>query len=266
MATCPVCGASSDLIEHAVGGGGGSWVQQASATFGSSAMSSLPDSGATRQALEGAGASEWEWRRPVRAAQTSDVIVVGMWAAGTFLVLLIAGALLALLSGQWAWLLRGVGLGLVGMVGLWIVLLWDSQRQLWQVDRIKRGVPAAERSKVVTEKVEVTLSDPHREPGDPVLQVFELPISREKLESVARAVLKGGARFSRPCLCDERGILSQAEYHAFARVLGARGHLHQVGSSNKRVLSRGGLALLESVLAVVVCCCLLTGTANRLIG
>jgi len=185
-----------------------------------------------------AGAN-WERRSAARPGDLRGDLVLPL---GQSLVTGLVGGLVGGILGGWTW----AAVAAVAAFGLaWLVLLAQTRQGLSTVEWVTGQDPAEDHiinPGAPARSVRIELAE--QRPGGGRLRFLDLPITEARLSDVARAVLEGGANFSRPGLA---GVLSQNEYHKLAKAMLAAGLLVDVGG-NRRELSAAGRALLRRVL------------------
>jgi hypothetical protein len=167
------------------------------------------------------GAS-YEKKQPARS---SDVRETAAYSAGSALVLAIAGFVFAVLAQDARVFIVFLILGVIAFVVLWFVLMWESRRLLWVVERITgrdldgdghQGQPKT--NVTVSKTVRIALDD-----GKQVLY-RESGLEDYEVERVAYAILDDDAPFSRRALCVEHNCFP-AEIYGRVRALWIRAGL-----------------------------------------
>ena len=190
----------------------------------------------------------WERRQPARRAEFGGDVLVPLTQG--LITGVAAGAVGGLLSGSWT---GAVVAGVCVFCITWVTLLIQTRAGLWIIERVTGQ--DLDHDGVVGEPPQ---NETHRSHSPPTVRVelsqddenghrlrwVELPVSDEKLQSVAREVLQNGASFSRPGLT---GTLSQNEFHRLAGAMVKAGLLFDL-PGNRRELSGAGRALLRETL------------------
>jgi hypothetical protein len=91
--------------------------------------------------------------------------------------------------------------------------------------------------------VTVTVQD--RRGKSMVIKYLEPPLSEEKLEAVAVAVLVQGESFSRPGLCERAGVLTQTEYNTLAAWMEEKELVVKLPNNQRELTDIGRNMLLE---------------------
>ena len=193
MTKCPICGADTQRIEHAQGGGGfvasGPWQQRDLKTYASG--DAVP------------AGSQLERRQPARPPAVTDVKVTFLYSVGSLFVLFIAGLILAIITGELHVLIGFSIAGVVAFVAAWFLLLVQGQRLLWLVETITgrdldhdshTGKPPAIRKTVRIERR--TPDGQHRDYHETYLEEYQC-------EAIADALFNNGLTFSRRNLCPD---------------------------------------------------------------
>ena len=245
--TCPLCGAPKGWREMMKNQqhrspAWGPWERRGSRVFGLGDVAEIPMG------------ARYERRRPVRDPHVeSDVVTPILQAAFSGLIGTMASGAIAGLAG-WP---KPVLVGAVGGAGVvsvtWFWLLRQHRALLWEIEEIagadldgdgRIGQPEQEpemrrvdvRPEPRRTRVEVT----ERQPNNVRMRFGEIPLGRESLEAVARAVLVRKEKFSRRGLNE---VLSQEEYSEFYQAMINCGLLAHVGNANE--LTAAGRAFLR---------------------
>jgi len=166
------------------------------------------------------GAS-YEKRAPARSSDVRETIEYSAGSAG---VLMVAGFVFAVLVQDSRVFVVFLILGVIAFVVLWFVLMYESRRLLWIVERItgkdldgdgQKGQPP---SVNVTKTVRIALDD-----GGQILY-RESGLEERQAERVAYAMLDDGVPFSRRALCVEHNCFP-AEIYSRVRALWIRAGL-----------------------------------------
>lgn len=185
--------------------------------------------------------SEWERKASTReASMRADVFVPLVQALVTGLL----AAALGILALGWQ---AGALAGVLVSSGVWALLLFDHNAQLWQSERLLSTDAREEAAQAPAQRlVRVELAS---EDGKN-WRWLDLPLDESKLERVARACLAQGVSLSRPGLCGA-GILTQGEFNKMMAALLEAG-LARDGVGNKRELSSAGRAFFRALLTTTV--------------
>ena len=144
---------------------------------------------------------------------------------------LVGGAMLAAVVGQVVYIVDGAGVavqlgllaGSVASLGLWLLDAdgrGDIQLPIKPIIADSNTKPIDSRggagSAVMGHRVEVAIK---REGQGGKWAFLDLPVTTNTMILIARSVLMQGGAFSRPWLCNHRGLLTQTEYHNLRRIL-----------------------------------------------
>jgi len=167
MSKCPTCGADSQRIESAVGGGSGiapPWQAIPGQTMAAGDITVPPG-------------MRYERRTPAAEPKTAHVATALGYAIGTLAVALITSALLALVTWSLNPLKIGAVIGGIAAALVWIANLLINTQLLWKVEELTNLDINRDGAK-----------GPPPEPPEPIIQERFIPVNASKTKIVQQPV------------------------------------------------------------------------------